>query len=745
MKGLLQIRARASKASELLIFGDIGDLGFEGTVKARDIVTQLSALKADTLLVRINSYGGRVDEGLAIFNALRAFPGTVTTRVEGMAASIASVIAMAGERVEMARGSMLMIHAASSFAGGNAADLQSAADSLEKTDQTLAEIYARQTGRTAEQELDLIKSTGDRWMTAEEAVEQGYADAIYDPDAQTASAAAPAYCDGLLHHLPTAGAYAGVITAHLARIRLPTAARAAATPPETCMNWKTLAQALGIKLADGADDSAARLAIAKHFTLTDAATDDEIAAAIAAAGDDGSVPPAAAGAPAQASAEQQRRTQIEELFAIAMQGRQDRPTLTAMRAQALIGADSVAEVRERLVAHLSGGAPVQGGAAISTASITQDQRDKTRAAATGWLLARASIIRAGSEEHRTVMAGNPFARMNYVDIARACLADIGVDTRRMNRLDVITAAITHSTSDFPNIFENALNKTLQRGYEKQQPTWRRFCKVGSLTDFRPHIRLNPGCIGDLQERGQNGEYKSLSMGDAERQLIQAVARGGILNLSREMLINDDVGIFTDVATAIGMAAARTLDKGVYALFAMNGGSGPTMTTIVNGVQAARTMFHADHGNIAAVAAVPTVDSIEAGRVQMGQHKDPSGNDYLDIRPDRWLGPQSVSGKARAVNTSTYDPDAANKLQRTNIVANLFNDIIDTPRLSGTAWYQLANPDMAPVIEVGFLDGMEIPQLEQKEAWTQAGMQWRVLHDWGAGGVGYVGINKNAGV
>lgn len=740
MKGLLKLRARAKATAELLIFGDIGDLGFEGTVKAKDIVTELAGLRADALLVRINSYGGRVDEGLTIYNALRAYKGTVTTRVEGVAASIAADIAMAGSRVEMARNSMLMLHAASSGAVGKAEDLQDAADSLRKVDQQRAEIYARKTGRTSEEELALLRAGGDRWLTAEEAVEQGYADAIYDPDEQTAQAAAPAYCDGLLHHLPTAGQYAGVITAHLSRIRLP-AARAAATTPEICMNWKTLAQALGIKLAADADDSAARLAIAKHFELADVATDDEIAAAVAAAGNDGSAPAPAATAAAQPVVA--RRSQIEELFAIAMQGRQDRAELTRMRAQALIGTDSVDDVRERLIAHLGGGAPVQGGAAVRTEA-GDDQRDKTRAAATGWLLARASVIRAGSDEHRRVMNGNPFARMNYADMARACLADAGVDTRRMNRMDVITAAITHSTSDFPNIFENALNKTLQRGYEKQQPTWRRFCKVGSLTDFRPHIRLNPGSIGDLQARGENGEYKSLSMGDAERQLIQAVARGGILNVSREMLVNDDVGIFTDVAMAIGMAAARTLDKGVYALFSLNGGNGPAMTTIVNGVEAARTMFHADHGNIAAVAAVPTVDSIEAGRVQMGQHRDPSGNDYLDIRPDRWLGPQSVSGKARAVNTSTYDPDAANKLQRSNIVANLFNDIIDTPRMTGTAWYMLADPDVAPVIEVGFLDGMEIPQLEQKEAWTQAGMQWRVMHDWGAGGVGYAGINKNAG-
>lgn len=734
MKGLLKIRARA-KTSELLIFGDIGDLGFEGTVKAKDIVTELSGLKAAALLVRINSYGGRVDEGLAIYNALRAFPGTVTTRVEGMAASIASVIAMAGERVEMARGSMLMIHAASSFAGGNAEALKSAADSLEKTDQTLAEIYARKTGRTAEQELDLIKATGDRWMTADEAVENGYADAIYDPDEQTAQAAATAYCDGLLHHLPTAGAFAGVVTAHLARIRLPSAARAAVTPTEICMNWKTLAQALGIKLADGADDSAARLAIAKHFTLTDSATDDEIAAAIAAAGDDGSATPAAAAAPAQASAEQQRRTQIEELFAIAMQGRQDRPALTAMRAQALIGADSVADVRERLVAHLSGGEPISGRSAIGTAPAGADQRDKTRAAAVNWLMARAGVLRGN--DHAAATTGNPFVRMNFHDIARVCLEEANVDTRRMNRMDIIANAITHSTSDFPNIFENALNKTLLAGFQLQKPSWPRFCKQSSLSDFRPHIRYRSGSLGDLRVRDENGEYKSLTLSDAERETITALSRGGILNLSREMLVNDDMSVFSSAAMMLGQAAARTLDKAVFSLFALNAGNGPTMGD-------GNPLFHASHSNIAGTAAAPTVTSVEAGRVQMASQLDVSGNDYVDLRPELWLGPLGVAGQARVVNNSTFDPDSNNKLQRANIVANLFTDIIDTPRLTGTAWYQLANPNAEPVFEVGFLDGMSTPQIEQKEAWTQAGMQWRVIYEFGVAAVGWRGIVKNAG-
>lgn len=750
MKGFLKIvaatkaTAKGPSQAQLLIFGDIGDFGYDGTVRAKDVIEQLGTLVADELLVRINSYGGRVDEGLAIYNAIRAFKGRKVTRVEGIAASIASIIAMAGDQVEVARASQMMIHAASSFAGGTSEDLRSAADALEKTDQLLAEIYSRKTGRTAEAERQLIADHGDRWFTAEEAVAEGYADAIFDPDEQTAKGVNPALCDGLQHHLPTAGDYAPALSARIAMFRsAPPAARRRASKSsqqESRMNWKTLALALGIKLAKDADDAAARAAIAKHFNLGDAATDEQLAGALAGPGDeeDDEVPPAPAPTararrtPAPVDA---RRTEIEGLFAIAMNGVADRAPFLAMQARELIGTDPVDAVRTRLQAQLAGGAPV-AGAAVPSVQAGADQRDKSRAAAVMWILARANVTKPGSKEQEG-LNGNPFRGMNLHDIAREALELAGVSTRRMNRMDVISNAITHSTSDFPNIFENALNKTLLAGFALQKPTWDRFCKVGSLSDFRPHLRYRSGSLGDLQVRQANGEYKSLTLTDAERESITAVSRGGILNVSREMIVNDDMGVFTDSALMLGTSAARTLDKVVFALFALNGGTGPTMG---DGV----VMFHASHNNIATIAAAPTVTSTEAGRVQMASQLDVSGNDYLDLRPEIWLGPLSVGGQARVVNNSTFDPDANNKLQRANIAANLYRDIIDTPRLTGTAWYQLANPNVEPVFEVGFLDGQQNPQFTMHEAFTQAGMAWRIVHEYGAAGIGFRGIVKNAG-
>ncbi|MCP6519420.1 hypothetical protein NL464_27360, partial [Klebsiella pneumoniae] len=84
------------------------------------------------------------------------------------------------------------------------------------------------------------------------------------------------------------------------------------------------------------------------------------------------------------------------------------------------------------------------------------------------------------------------------------------------------------------------------------------------------------------------------------------------------------------------------------------------------------------------------------------------NEFLEIDPAIWLGPLSLGGAARVTNGSQYDPDTANKLQRTNIALGVFDDIVDTARLTGTAWYTFADPTVAPAIVVGFLDGVEEP-------------------------------------
>lgn len=165
--------AAADAPTRVDVYDDIGEGGwFSEGLSAKGFAAQLSDVRGP-LEVHINSGGGDVFDGLAIKNALEAHAAPVTTIVDGIAASIASVIAMAGTERVMMPGSMLMIHDALSYAGGNAAELTKMAQTLDEVSDNLAGVYARAAGGLPEQWRAAMKE--ETWYTADQAVTAGLA------------------------------------------------------------------------------------------------------------------------------------------------------------------------------------------------------------------------------------------------------------------------------------------------------------------------------------------------------------------------------------------------------------------------------------------------------------------------------------------------------------------------------------------------------------------------------------------
>lgn len=182
----------AGDTAVLRIYDEISWFGIDADQFARD----LAGVTTAKIELQINSPGGSVFDGVAIYNALRAHSAHVTTRVDGVAASIASVIAQAGDHRTMMSGARLMIHEASGIAIGNAKDMRDFADLLESTNETIAEIYASRSGKEAAEFADILASGTDHWMSAQQSVEMGLADEVLDPAPKGASAKAePATLD----------------------------------------------------------------------------------------------------------------------------------------------------------------------------------------------------------------------------------------------------------------------------------------------------------------------------------------------------------------------------------------------------------------------------------------------------------------------------------------------------------------------------------------------------------------------
>lgn len=156
----------------LSIFDDIGAFG----VSAKSFLNDLASAQGDSVRVEINSPGGDVFAGLAIYNGLRNSGKKVNVRVLGLAASAASLVAMAGDTIEMPENSFMMVHNPWGFAMGGASDMRDTADMLDKLGVSLASTYAKRTGKSAEEITALLDA--ETWMSAAEAVDAGFATAV---------------------------------------------------------------------------------------------------------------------------------------------------------------------------------------------------------------------------------------------------------------------------------------------------------------------------------------------------------------------------------------------------------------------------------------------------------------------------------------------------------------------------------------------------------------------------------------
>jgi ATP-dependent Clp protease protease subunit len=185
-KKFWQFKAKGNNTGDLMLYGDIADATWWGDeVTPKDFKADLDGLgNISDLNVYINSGGGDVFAGQAIYSMLKRHNATVNVYVDGLAASIASIIAMAGDKVIMPKNAMLMVHNPWTGGMGNANDFRKLADDLDKIGESLIAVYQDKTGMDKEKIIELLDA--ETWMTAEEAVANGFADEI-EEDKQIAA------------------------------------------------------------------------------------------------------------------------------------------------------------------------------------------------------------------------------------------------------------------------------------------------------------------------------------------------------------------------------------------------------------------------------------------------------------------------------------------------------------------------------------------------------------------------------
>jgi ATP-dependent Clp endopeptidase proteolytic subunit ClpP len=715
--------------TEILIYGIVGDEW--DALDAKTLVPRISA-GDDDLDVRINSPGGYVMEGLAIFNALgreKAKGRKVTTHIDGLAASMASVLAMAGDEILMADNALMMIHPPWDVAIGDAVELRAAADKLDLLRDQLVRIYSAQTGIDAETLVKMLDA--ETWLTSEQALEQKFV-------TQVVEASSAAACDVTAFGFRRAPKTSRISA--MATIGKPKAAPPAPpAPQEKMMNFYTTRAALVAAIskfqAEGGTqeeiDKIARSAIALDAQDALPAT-GALAQAPAPAG------LTAADVQAAVATERARVSGIRALGT-------KHKLPTEFIDELVAGDTTLAVAREKILDKLAEAGDAQNVGHNSPAVVTQDARDKFREGATNWLLVKAGVapmIEAAAKLRGETIRLDPgeFRGVRNADLAREALAMAGVRFDSRNPDAVVREAMIggargyQTQSDFPVLFETALHKILQAAYATTPDTWSRFCGTGSVTDFRSTSRYLKGTFGSLDQVNEHGEFKNKVIPDLAKELIQAKTVGNIVGLTRQAIVNDnEMEIFSGLATDLGRAAKLTIEVDVYALLNSN----PTMND-------GNALFSSAHGNLASPGVAPSVAAFDAIRVAMGSQKDLSNNEFLDIRPSVIVAPLSLGGSVRRVNAAQYDPDVTSKFQVPNIVNGLFNDVVDTPRLTGTAYYAFADPNLSPTIEVVFLNGVTEPYSESQDGWRIDGVEWKIRHDYGVGAINWRSGYKQPG-
>lgn len=395
--------------------------------------------------------------------------------------------------------------------------------------------------------------------------------------------------------------------------------------------------------------------------------------------------------------------------------------------------DTADTARVKILAHMEAqNKEVKSVASNASVKAGEDARDKFRVGATLALENRAGFR---SESIKDDPARNEFRGMTLAELARESLARVNVSARGMDRRELVSAAFTHTGSDFPNILSDVARKSMLRGAEEAEETFRLWTSKGTLTDFKPTKRVDLNEFPSLPELPEGSEYTYGTFGD-RGETVQLATYGRMFSITRQGIINDDMDMLSRVPLRMGRAAIRTVGNLVYVVLTGN----PTMS---DGV----VLFHANHANLLTGAA-PATASVDAMGVAMGKHKDAGENaTALNIALKYLLVPLALRGAALQVRNNQFEVSptlktgtAANYMQGTfEVVADARLDAV-----SATAWYGAANPNAHDTVEVSWLDGNETPYLEQQNGWNVDGTSFKVRIDAGVRALDWRTLAKNPG-
>lgn len=323
-----------------------------------------------------------------------------------------------------------------------------------------------------------------------------------------------------------------------------------------------------------------------------------------------------------------------------------------------------------------------------------------------------------------------FAHSSLLDVARSLLEMQGVDCRGLSKNDLAKRAF-HTTSDFPMIMDQTVQRLVRESYRAAPQRWRPLGNQVTAPDFKPMQSMTTGEFGDLQKVNEHGEFKRTTMTMGGQQWGLATY-GLIFGVTRQALINDHIGLFAQIPRKFNNAVVRTESNLVWDIFLTN----PKMAD-------GKALFHADHKNQAASGSALSITSLSEARLAMrrqksddGKHSFPVTPRYLVVPPElETLATQVLYGVVNATTLADAVPEYVRNL--TLVVEDSLTD----PK----AWYLVADPNETDTFEYAYLEGENGPFTETRTGFDVDGQEFKVRLDFGAAPQDFRGFYKNPGV
>jgi ATP-dependent protease ClpP protease subunit len=504
-----EIRALAAGRVEIFLYDVIGGWGITAQQFVADC-KEAGVFEASAVDLHIHSPGGDVMQGFAIYNTLARLKAKLDIWVDGVAASMASmIVCLPGATVHMPENAWLMIHKPWGGIAGDSDDMRDYADWLDRNEALMLGAYMNKTGLGQEDLEAMLKA--ETWMNGAEALEKGFADVI-EPELQAAACVNENKLKDYqnmpqqIKNLFTPRAEAPVIQPPAPQVQAPAQASQRLQEPQQPVMGNIDITALAAQLQQ----------------QMQAANTERVTAVSA----------------------------VFEAF----------PAFASLKSECVGDMTCTAEqARNKLLNALAAGTtPSAGPGAIHIhAGNGNLVGDSIRAA----IMSRAGYASAEKD--------NAYSGYTLRELARASLIDRGIGIAgHSSPMQMVGLAFTHSSSDFGNILMDVAHKAALLGWEEASETFDQWTRKGTLTDFKTALRIGLEAFPTLRKVRAGAEYKYVTLKDRGEPIALATY-GELFSLDRQTIINDDMDMLTRIPQAMGGAARATVGDLVWAVLTSN--------------------------------------------------------------------------------------------------------------------------------------------------------------------------------